>query len=337
MANEIAMEKGSNAWGKSVRKRARELAHNVTMDYVELATILWEIHDTPINGDRSNPAIYTEWGFNKLSDFAKEELGLEPRKANYLCGIGNVIKVELGNSDPHWLNRFLELGWTKVREISRVLKAHQLKEWVLQAEQATFKEIEAMVAVYRQNEEKALQDRETAAGGYTISKDPFAPPKTDIQETDALDGADVSIAVSGADYDSNPAGLPETPTVKISAPIIDVPIPEKLTSEVFSLYEKQLEDVKKALKKAGELSGSSKKSHNLALICADFIAQNDFSSGGEEQKIKFIAKIENLLGYKLVAANPDDYSVAYGFENLKKMASHQVLQQQVVEVVACSR
>lgn len=212
---------------------------------------------------------------------------------------------------------------------------------VLQAEQATFKEVEDMVTKYRQNERKAEEESAAATAGYSLSKDPFAPHSTEVLKEDVLaaasgDGIDVNVAVSGAEFSSDVAVPPNflaTPT-----PIeVAVPAPEKLVTETFSLYEEQHKNVKLALQKASQISNSEKKSNNLSLICANFLATNDFSGTSEEQLLKFVARLEQVLGHKLIVADPDDYSVVYGLENLKKVAIFQVKQQQQQMEVALTR
>jgi len=337
MADEkLPPTKGSDNWMRNIRKKAKELAHSVMMDYVELATTLWDIYDTPIHGDKNNPPIYTQWGYNKLGAFAAEELGLSPRKTDYLKSIGFMIRVTLKDSDPEWIERLLQLGWSKVRELSRAVEAHQLQEWVLQAEQASYKEIEKMVVTFLADKQKATEERAAATTGYSISKDPFAPLPNEAYTTSGVDGNDVNIAVSGAEFSS---AIAVPPTVEALIPMPGVPIPERIINESFGFYEEQHKVVKQALIKAGELSGSTKKSNNMSLICADFLASNDFSTANEEQRLKFVAKLEQLLGYKFVVANADDYSIAYGIDNLRKIAAFQVNQHAQVqeEAVVCSR
>ncbi len=305
--------KGSKAWGNQIKKKAIELSHSMTTNYVELAKVLYTIDDTPVDGDPNNPAIYTSWKYETLAKFAAQELGLEPRKANYLHSIGFTLLVELANSDPEWLERYYMLGWCKVREISRVIKAHQLQDWVLKAEQATYKEVQDMVIRYKTNENKATLARLASAGPATLAKDPFGPPKVDV-----LDGVEVNSVTQGASFD-------ETQEVPVTVPVIPpimvpVPEPEKITTETFAFYEGQLKNVQDALKMCSKISGSDKKSNNLALICMDFLATNSFTNADEEQRLKFLAKLETHLGYKLIAADPYTFEPAYGLETLKRVA-----------------
>jgi len=75
-----------------------------------------------------------------------------------------------------------------------------------------------------------------------------------------------------------------------------------------------------ALKRAAKLSGSNKDGHNLALICTDFLATNDFPTLSGEAKLHYLAKIETLLGLKLIVANPDCSQVLYGLATLLRLA-----------------
>jgi hypothetical protein len=77
-----------------------------------------------------------------------------------------------------------------------------------------------------------------------------------------------------------------------------------------------------ALKRAAQLSGSPKDGHNLTLICTDFLATNDFATLSGEAKLQYLAKIEMLLGLKLIVANPDCSQVIFGGETLNRLLDH---------------
>lgn len=308
---------GSKTWASSIRKKAVSTARAATVNYVELAKMLYLMEDTPIDGDRNNPPIYHLWGYTKITDFAKQELGLEPRKASYMVSIGCALTVELANADPALVERFIDLGWTKVREICRVLKADQLLKWVLQAETSTYTEIQDAVSAYKAEQDNLTLKRLEASGATLLAKDAFGPPK-DINIVDMPGSA----VVSGASFDAEiPISTNTETKTKVNLPLYpEVPQIEKLNPETFSFYETQHKVVKEALDKAKKISGSDKKSNNLTLICTEFLATNDFSDSSEEQKLKLLAKLEKTLDIKLVAVDKYTFEPVYGIETLKKVA-----------------
>ena len=105
-----------------------------------------------------------------------------------------------------------------------------------------------------------------------------------------------------------------------SVPDPPVPQPEKLFWEHFALYEDQAANIRAALKRAEELSHSEKKGHNLDMICLDFLATNDFRRGDDAQRRRYIAKMEQALGVKLIALDPTTEDVIYGMDTLESMA-----------------
>jgi hypothetical protein len=125
---------------------------------MELAQILYEIYDTPIDGDPTNAPIYCSWGYKTYSDYAKKELGLLYNKAVNLRRIWYVLEVELADLDPMLKKRLTELGWTKVKEVTRVLTLQNAEKWVEAVETMTFNEVRQAVTAYRVELEQKLQE-----------------------------------------------------------------------------------------------------------------------------------------------------------------------------------
>ena len=98
------------------------------------------------------------------------------------------------------------------------------------------------------------------------------------------------------------------------------PVPEILTRETFGFYPEQLANVRLAIEKAMQLSHSDKKSHNLDLICTDFLATNDLVAGDIDKRLRYVAKMERVLGLRLIAVDQDG-DVLYGLDTLQLAAS----------------
>jgi len=50
---------GSKAWASRLRRRAKELVASLESGYMELARILYQAYDTPVDGDRKQGALFT--------------------------------------------------------------------------------------------------------------------------------------------------------------------------------------------------------------------------------------------------------------------------------------
>jgi hypothetical protein len=92
----------------------------------------------------------------------------------------------------------------------------------------------------------------------------------------------------------------------------------------FKLVHSQYDNVKAALERAGQLSKSKVRSHNLSLICLDFLTTNDFrKSDDPDQALRFLtAKFERILGKKLVVIDPDRWEIEYGLESLRRVGEN---------------
>ncbi len=136
---------GSKPWAARVRRRAKELAATLDMGYMELARILYQVYDTPIDGERRKAPIYTAWGFRSFADYAERELGLHQKKAERLRLIWFKLEIELKDLDPQLKERMVALGHSKVRELTRILTIRNAKDWVDRAEGLTYRQLFAAV------------------------------------------------------------------------------------------------------------------------------------------------------------------------------------------------
>jgi len=89
---------------------------------------------------------------------------------------------------------------------------------------------------------------------------------------------------------------------------------EKASRLAFQLFPAQKENVEAALALAQESSKSDKDGHNLDLICTEFMANN---AGMDADK--YLAKVEKLLGVKIVAYQESTESVVFGSKLLDEL------------------
>lgn len=101
------------------------------------------------------------------------------------------------------------------------------------------------------------------------------------------------------------------------------PAPETQHTLHTSLYDGQWGTWNAALERAKSVTGSDTISHNLEMICTDYLATNDFADPKEDQK-RTVAKYERLLGLKLIAIDPKSGKPVYGGDLLWMMVKERV-------------
>lgn len=274
---------GTKQWATKVRKRAKELAETLDLGYMELARILYQVFDTPVEGDPRRGAIFTAWGYSNFAEYAERELQMHRRKAERLRLIWYTLEVQLADMDSKLKERVVALGYSKVRELVRVLTLRNAEDWVLQAEGKTWRQLTAAV-----KDEKRRQGVDEAILG---AEDAEADPVL-------TDGEDPPVA----------------------AEPIAAPVQEELTHERFAFYPLQLANVRLALDRAMKIGNTEVKSNALDLICTDFLATNDVMGGDQDKRLRYIAKIERTLGLRLVVVDPEIKDIIYGIDALKLVA-----------------
>jgi hypothetical protein len=267
---------GSRAWASRMRRRAKELVQTLDTGYMELASILYKVWDTPIDGDRTKPPVYTLWGFASYFAYAEQELGLDQPKAGRLRLIYEVLEHQMDSVDQAIKQRLVNLGYAKMRELIRVLTPRNAVHWVEEGERLGWRQLQK--AITAESNRLRLLEAQAAAGELPASAEDTEGP-------------------------------------------VRTPDDEIASREVFVFYPAQLVNVRLALEKARSLSQSDRKSHNLDLICTDFLATNDFMEGDLDKRLRYIAKIERGMGgLKLVAIDPEAGEVVYGYDALEAIA-----------------
>lgn len=293
---------GSKSWSKKVRSRAKDLVENIEKSFMELGELLFRIWDTPEDGDRANQPVWVTWGFKSFRDYAEQELGIHYKRAERLRLIFYRLNIELEEIDPKIRKRLVNLGESKVRELCRpgVLTIGNVSNWVEKAENMNYQTLDAAVRKYLEAKEQKEIEAEIIKKGDPVAKsNKLAGEKTEAETAEEEAEQGVPPAPKELDWDN----------------------PEHFKSKVFAFTASQLETVNIALKRAEELSHSKSGGHNLSLICLDFVAGNDFTKAGEEQKLRYVAKMEKLLGYKFIVVDPKTKDVLYGLGTLEKVAS----------------
>lgn len=292
--------KGSKAWMKAIRAHAKELASSLETHYKDLGRDLYDIYDTPIDGDRSNPPVYTAWNFKTFRDYAEQELNIHYKKAESLRGVWFWLEIEMAGLDPAIKKRLEAMGWTKLRVLRRVVNVGNAKQWVDKYEHSNYQTIETAVKKHIDRMEDAEIETRVREKGDPIAKsNKLAAEKTEEELEE--EAAEEAAPPAKKEYDWEN--------------------PDYFTSKSFAFLPDQLETVKQALKRASELSNSMSGGQNLALICLDYLATNDFTKASEEQRLRYVAKLEKLMGYKLIVVDPKTKDILFGLGTLEKVAT----------------
>lgn len=326
---------GTKSWADKMRKSAKEVAGRMETGYMDLAKILYDLFDVPVDGDPENGPWYKEWGYKTIGDFAETELNLQRRKAEYLRGIYYQLEVEMADMDPTVKKRIIALGWSKVRELIKILTNKNAAKWVELAEGSNYPDLCASIAKYKEKLEAAhaLKDKgekyvapvpikvskkklNEEEGDLPTAFASFQPPANDTEAPKIL-----STAVMPGSHGS-PKPLPEA-TVDAEPELDPVKVlisdGEKFYPRNFAFPADLRDIVDAALKRAAELSNSSSPSHNMGIICQDFLATNPFGKPDQDQVLRFLAKFEKLLNVRLVVIDEDDDPI-YGMSHLEELS-----------------
>ncbi len=141
------MQVGSKAWMKSIRKEARDLAIRVNTSYMDLARVLYEIYDRPVDNQPDKGPLFKYWGYATFDSYVEEELGLHPKTAQRLRKTWFRIEIEL-KLDQDTRNRLINLGFAKARELARVITRENVDEWIRRAEELSHTRLVEAVQQY---------------------------------------------------------------------------------------------------------------------------------------------------------------------------------------------
>lgn len=311
-------QKGSKSWSSKVRKRARQLAQDLDTGYMELAQILYDVWDTPMDNDPNKGPIYKQWGFDSFAQWADEDLNIQKRKAERLRAIWYTLEVELAGMDVDLKKRIISLGVSKVRELVRILDMDNAEGWVGIAEKASYPVLRASIA-------KAKDKQEVDKLAAQVAAKQAAEAAVEVEDDSEREEPDLE-AVGGSAHVPDSAPDFDDSEVRKGGPQPGNPVPaldepEEMSFEHFGLFPEQHLNVKLALRKASELSGSDKKSHNLDLICTDFLANNDIvPSNIAENRMRFMRRMEQVFGVKVIALDTANDEIVYGAGTLSKLA-----------------
>lgn len=125
---------------KALRDETKKLSSTIEKSFWSLAKLLYDIYD--YEDPETRMPLYMLWGYNKYSDYVWKELRIHPKRAEKLRKIWYRIEVELTSIPESSKKRLINLGYSKLVCVVRVLtlkNAEELAEW---AEKKKVAEIE---------------------------------------------------------------------------------------------------------------------------------------------------------------------------------------------------
>ena len=111
----------------AIRQETLQARDMVEIGYMKLARCLYDIY---------TQNMYQTWDFPSFESYVDAELQFNYRKAMYLVEIYN--KALMLNMDMERLER---IGWTKAKELIRIVDQNNADEWLEVAENSTTKEL----------------------------------------------------------------------------------------------------------------------------------------------------------------------------------------------------
>jgi len=148
-----------------VRKEVIDLRKTIETNYLELAKRFSEIREKQY---------YRDYGFQSFASYCEMELGIKSRRAIYLSDIWNMVS-EYHLSIP----QIRSIGWTKAKELTRVLTADNAKELIALAKDMSVGELQQEV-------------RKLASPGVTVTPPPTTLTKIEFR----LDESEADVITS---------------------------------------------------------------------------------------------------------------------------------------------
>lgn len=103
---------------EQVRQDLHEISHRVEDEYLDLSKLCHEVYSN---------SYHSQWGYENFSDYANTELPFGFRKAYQLVEIWDAFLRCDGQITEEDLR---EMGYSKAREVAKILNAENAKEWL---------------------------------------------------------------------------------------------------------------------------------------------------------------------------------------------------------------
>lgn len=287
---------GSEEWATDLRQRARKTAAELESGYMRMGELLYLARTKAPSGA---PVHAAYWGYLDYDTWVEKDLGLMARKARSLCRIYERLVLDLSALDDGLRKRIVALGWTKVREVVRVLTLENAQKWAELGEVTPYPDFRKAVSVYA---DQLIQSQIDAA---KKQADPAAPSAKGTAKGDSGGAAPSMLAEDDGDEelpqgDALGAEFEEPPEPPAVLPPPEVTIPFN-----FALYPEQAEVLREALKMAEAINPGKPKSLHLVTMADEYLATYVPGATPEERRVATLLRIAERFGLTVAVARPD--------------------------------
>jgi hypothetical protein len=137
----LGMSVKEKAKWDNLRTKALEFSKDLGVSYLDLAEVLHTLWSMPVAGSLDGGAVFQLWGYKDFEDYAEAELNIQRRRARRLVFVWHLVKEELGSLDGDLRRRFKDLGWSKVRELARLITVENAEYWIRAAETMDYRSL----------------------------------------------------------------------------------------------------------------------------------------------------------------------------------------------------
>jgi predicted NAD-dependent protein-ADP-ribosyltransferase YbiA (DUF1768 family) len=127
-----------------IRDKIQVLKESIDKDYFYLCRLLWEVN---------KKSYYHDWGYGTFKEYIASEVQFKVTKAMYLVQIWQSLYVNSG--DPDVFNKVINVGWSKAKELARVVTKENVDDWVEKAKHLT---VDALVKEVKQTLKEKIPD-----------------------------------------------------------------------------------------------------------------------------------------------------------------------------------
>lgn len=287
----------------ALRELAARTAAKWQRAYLETGKVLYEVHVR--KSETTGELVWKSWGYTSFYEYVEEELKIPQKSAQRMQRIFfrlNSPEDPLYNASQESKDRLLSIGFAKVSLLMEVVTDTTLDSWVAHASKLSCEALRQLMG--------AAKDQAFAAQRKQVSEgeDPFQKPASlRVSLKKPISAGEAKEEESTAETEIKSTLLQE---------VVPVAVPERKFIH-FSLYPDQYDSVQEALKQASQISESDKQSHNLTLICDDFVMTNRLGKVNDQDTFfRYLEKIQRHFGVKLVAVDPNTHDVIYGMDTL---------------------
>lgn len=279
---------GTKAWSDAVRADARALVAEVDRGYIRVAELLYRMQSLRVDGSSDKGQhLYVAWGFGTFEAWVEADLCFQKHKALALIRIYRRIVVELADMQPATRDAILALGWTKVKELVRVLTLSNADHWAKVGGTVSYPDFRAAVAAYAEGLLKKQIDEavelQKAAEVKKVDASAILPD-------DGTPPAPVHIEGAGFEGESDESDGTEG---------VPLPLPVKTIPMSFAFYPEQAKTMAEALALAEKNNPGKPKSYHLETIALEYLAGHHVGGDSDERRAHAFARLAECLGVDL--------------------------------------